>query len=63
MAKGHLPMLHPCTIVACNVTFLFVRRIKTPFLASSVGQAAFLGSKNLPQNCVIHDKFSAIKSA
>ena len=26
-------------------------------------QAAFLGSKNLPQNCVIHDKFSAIKSA
>ena len=26
-------------------------------------RAAFLGSKNLPQNCVIHDKFSAIKSA
>ena len=26
-------------------------------------RAAFWGSKNLPQNCVIHDKFSAIKSA
>ena len=26
-------------------------------------RADFLGSKNLPQNCVIHDKFSAIKSA
>ena len=26
-------------------------------------QAAFLGSKNLHHNCMIHDKFSAIKSA
>ncbi len=26
-------------------------------------QAAFLGSKNLPQKCVIHDNFSPIKSA